>query len=473
MSSFREVRLAVRSPHGLLNLIGPTRVGRFQAAGDALAEGLSGRTVWNVSLDESTTGVGELVRSLLGYIEGFGITSRWLVVEHDPVLRQLARWIREGLQGFDDGQTPLGADEHADFEAALAAGTDELAGRVQPGDLVLLHDPGPAALAPAALARGATVVWRCHAGSAAPNEWAERSWAFLQPYVQDVHAVVLSRRGFLPSWVASDRLAVIAPSIDPLAPKNRPLELSMVHDVLTWAGLLAGDIPVAPRCVRSDGTEAPMRDRARLTAQNGPPPDSVPLVVQITRWDRLKDMPGVLAGFAHHVTDPDAHLLLAGPDPSTVAADHDANIVFQQCARAWAALSEPRRDRVHLATLPADPDDSATIVNALQRHAAVVTQKAIAGDQSAAVAEAMFKARPIVASGVGGIRDQIHDHHNGLLIDEPADLAGFGAAVTQLLTDPKLADQLRYNAYQDAIDHALPDHHLLHWAALVSTLLDP
>ena len=111
-------------------------------------------------------------------------------------------------------------------------------------------------------------------------------------------------------------------------------------------------------------------------------------------------------------------------------------------------------------------------MNALQRHAAVVTQKCLAGDQSTAVAEAMLKARPIVASGVGGIRDQIRDHHNGLLIDDPADFAGFGAAVNQLLTDSLLADDLRYNAYRDAVEHMLPDRHLLHWATLVSTLLD-
>ena len=148
MSSFREVRIAPRSPDALFNLIGPARVERLRAAGDLLAERLAGRTVWNVSLDESTTAVGELVRSLLGYIEGFGIGSQWLVVQPDPELRQIARQVREGLQGLDGSQTRLGRGEHARFEQTLAAANDELAERVQTGDLVLLHDPGPAGLAP-------------------------------------------------------------------------------------------------------------------------------------------------------------------------------------------------------------------------------------------------------------------------------------------------------------------------------------
>ena len=472
MPSFREVRVAARSPDVLFGMIGPERVRRFRAAGEALADSLSGRTVWNVSLAESASGVAVLVRSVLGYVAGFGITTRWLVVEPNAELRQIERWIREGLQGVDHNQPRLSPSDRATYERALAAASDELAGRVQSGDLVLLHDPGPAGLAPAALERGTAVVWRCHAGSVEASELANRSWTFLQPYVEDATGFVFSRRGWVPPWVAPERIALIAPSIDPLSPKNRPLAAATVHEVLTWAGLLAGDTTVAPRCTHGDGTEAPMRHRAQLSTLSGPPPPSAPLVVQITRWDPLKDMLGVLAGFAHHVTNPDAHLLLAGPDPTSPEADPIASIVFEQCAQAREALPEPQRHRIHLAALPADADDSATIVNALQRHATVVAQKSIAGDQSAAVAEAMLKARPIVASGVGGIRDQIRDRRNGLRIDDPTDLASFGAALTELLTNATLADELRYIAYQDAIDHALPDHHLLGWAALVSTLLD-
>ena len=55
----------------------------------------------------------------------------------------------------------------------------------------------------------------------------------------------------------------------------------------------------------------------------------------------------------------------------------------------------------------ADPDEAAAIVNALQRHATVVVQKSLAEGFGLTVAEAMWKARPIVASAVGGIVDQM------------------------------------------------------------------
>ncbi len=472
MSSFREVRLSPRSANALLDLIGPGRVGRFRAAGEALAGTLSGRTVWNVTLDDSATGVGELVRSVLGYVAGFGIATQWLVLEPDARLRPIARWVRDGLQGLVNDTARLGPDEHAAFREALAAPAEELAGRVRPGDLVLLHDPGPAGLAAAALGRDTIVVWRCHAGSDSPNASAERSWAFLQPYLEDASGFVFSRPAFVPAWIGPERTALVAPSIDPLAPKNRPLTSSTVQQVLTWAGLLAGEAPDAPGYTCTDGTEARMRNRVNLIAEDGPPAPGTPVVAQITRWVPPKDMPGVLAGFAAHVTDRDAHLILAGPDPTTPEADPIAAVVFEQCRRARAALPEAQRRRIHLAALPADADESAIIVNALQRHAAVIVQKSIAGDQSTAVSEAMFKACPIVASGVGGIRDQIRDHRNGLLVGDPADLAGFGAAVTLLLTDTTLARELRYTAYEDAVTHMLPDRHLLQWAPLVSALVE-
>ena len=474
MSSFRAIELAPRPAGALSALVGPERVRRFQAAGTALAEGLAGRTVWNVSLDESATGVGELVRSVLVYVSGFGIATRWLVVEPDAALREIVRRVRSGLKGLDDDSgRALGAAEHAVYDEALADPAQELADHVQPGDVVLLHDPGTAGLAHAALHRGAIVVWRCHGGSSARTDATERAWAFLQHYIEHVGGFVFSRHGFAPAWVDPERTSTITPSLDPLSPKNRPLADPVVRQILTWSGVLAGDVPAAPRALRHDGTEGPIRQRARVTSMQGPPPADARLVVQVTRWDPSKDMPGVMRGFAEHVDAGDTHLVLAGPDPAAPDADPIARLVFDECRRVWDALPDASRRRVHLATLPADTDESATVVNALQRHAAVVAQKCLAGDQSTAVAEAMLKARPIVASGVGGLTEQLRDGYSGLLVDDPHNLATFGAAITRVLSDDRLADRLRYNAYADAVERLLPDRHLLRWAGLVSKLLDP
>ncbi len=118
-----------------------------------------------------------------------------------------------------------------------------------------------------------------------------------------------------------------------------------------------------------------------------------------------------------------------------------------------------------------DPDEAAVIVNALQRHAAVVTQKSIAEGFGLTVVEAMWKRRPVVATRVGGIVDQITDGEEGFLIDDPRDLPGFGAAINLLLSDEALATRMGNKAYERAHRQFLGDSHLESYAALFAALL--
>jgi trehalose synthase len=118
----------------------------------------------------------------------------------------------------------------------------------------------------------------------------------------------------------------------------------------------------------------------------------------------------------------------------------------------------------------ADPDEAAAIVNALQRHAAVVVQKSIAEGFGLTVAEAMWKSRPIVASAVGGIVDQIVNGAHGLLVADPSDLASFGTAVLTLLSDRAEADRLSANARARAGAEFLGDRHLEQYGQLLAHL---
>jgi trehalose synthase len=167
-------------------------------------------------------------------------------------------------------------------------------------------------------------------------------------------------------------------------------------------------------------------------------------------------------GFARHVDHTlGAHLVLAGPAVTGVADDLEAAAVYDDCVRRWRALPHALRSRVHLACTPmTDPDEGAAIVNALQRHAAVVVQKSIAEGFGLTVAEAMWKSRPVVGAAVGGIADQITHGEHGLLVDDPHDLASFGAAVEQLLGGPAEAATLGENARGRATEDFLGDRHL-------------
>ncbi len=267
---------------------------------------------------------------------------------------------------------------------------------------MILHDPQTAGMVDGLRANGTRVVWRCHVGRDAPNDQTHSAWAFLRPYIEDADAFVFSRPEYTPDWVDTDRLAVIAPSIDPFSIKNCDLDESTVRTILTTVGLVEGlavDGPV--NFERRDGTAGTVRHHAGVIADGPPPPADARLVVQVSRWDRLKDMAGVLKAFvtmAAHGPE-DAHLMLVGPDVSGVDDDPEGSGVFAECRAQWAALPDRVRRHVHLASIPMDDvDENTIIVNAVQRHAYLVVQKSLVEGFGLTVTEAMWKARPIVAS---------------------------------------------------------------------------
>jgi trehalose synthase len=207
----------------------------------------------------------------------------------------------------------------------------------------------------------------------------------------------------------------------------------------------------------------------------GPRIGSDRTVVHLSRWDRLKDPIGVLDSFAGPVLDAvDAHLILAGPTARAVADDPDSEEVYDQLERRWEALPEQRRKRIELVRLPmADVDGNAAIVNALQSQADVVVKKSIEEGFGLGVTEAMWKQRAVVASAVGGHRDQIQNSVNGVLVEDPRDRARFGDAVATLLEDPARAQRLGHAAHRRVRERYLIDRHAARWAALFSTVTEP
>jgi trehalose synthase len=145
--------------------------------------------------------------------------------------------------------------------------------------------------------------------------------------------------------------------------------------------------------------------------------------------------------------------------------------VYAECLDEWRKLPADIRRRVLLLTLPVDDvDENAAMVNALQRHAAVIAQKSLAEGFGLTVAEAMWKARPVIGTAVGGIQDQLVDGA-GVLLTDPNDLAAFGAAARQLLQQPDLANEIGARAHSHVRDRFLGDLHLIRYAELLDTLL--
>ncbi|MGH2556066.1 MAG: glycosyltransferase, partial [Actinomycetota bacterium] len=186
------------------------------------------------------------------------------------------------------------------------------------------------------------------------------------------------------------------------------------------------------------------------------------------------DPTGVLGGFASHVpAELGAHLLLAGPSPSSVADDPEQEEVLEEVKKVWGDLSDASRGRAHLVCLPMDDlQENAAIVNALQRRADVIAQKSLAEGFGLTVAEGMWKERPVIGSAVGGIQDQIDHGKNGLLVDNPEDLAEFGAAVTSLLEDREAAARMGKEARKKVLDEYLPPQYLIRYLEVIERVAD-
>ncbi len=476
LSRLQEVDVEALDLARLEPLIGAARMRDFEQAADRAQAALDGRSVLNINSTAKGGGVAEMLQTLLAYARGAGIDARWLVISGTPAFFAITKRIHNGIYGSPGDGGPLGAAERRVYEDVLRRNGEELRALVRPGDLVLIHDPQPIGLAAELLRAGARVVWRCHIGIDHENEWSRRAWEFMRPYVQEAELVVVSQRDFAPPFSPPERVQVIPPSIDPFAAKNEPMSHRNVLLALGYVGLLDGDgsPPVVP-FARRDGSPGRINRHVDLLQSGPSPPRDAPLVVQASRWDALKDMAGVMDGFAHHV-DPalGAHLVLIGPAVRGVADDPEASAVYDDCVERWRELPHAIRGRIHLACVPmADPDEHAAIINALQRHAAVIVQKSLAEGFGLTVTEGMWKARPVVASAVGGIADQIDHERQGLLVDDPHDLAAFGAAVERLLADPVLAERLGAAAHERVLSRYLGDRHLEHYGIIFEQLAAP
>ena len=179
-------------------------------------------------------------------------------------------------------------------------------------------------------------------------------------------------------------------------------------------------------------------------------------------------MDGFAAGVAGRV---DAHLALVGPSVAGVTDDPEGAEVYAECVAAWEALAAPKRRRIRLVTLPMDDvEENAAMVNALQRSATVIVQKSLVEGFGLTVAEGMWKARPVVASRVGGIIDQVVPG-TGILLDDPTDLDAFAAALVGLLERPEEVAEFGRNAHRHVVDNYVGDRHLLLYAQLIHGLV--
>jgi len=473
--SIQEVELGAQPIDRFLSISGSEPIAQAKQLGEEMATRLSGRAVWSVNSAASGGGVAEMLRSVLPYVRGFGIDCRWVVIGGTSDFFRITKRLHHALHGSYGDGSPLSDDERSVYEDVLRTNTDEISALVRPRDVVVLHDPQTAGLAPTLNRLGAIVIWRCHIGADSPNPETELGWRFLKPYICEAAATVFTRRQYVPEICNHDRSMIIPPSIDPFSPKNQELEDDVARAILLHTGLLGGKPSEAlPMFTRLDGSPGRVDRRADVIGLGPVPSPDAPLVVQISRWDPLKDPVGVMWGFARLAEmqpQLEANLILAGPNVHAIEDDPESARTLDAVVDRWRELPHGIRERVHLASLPtADLEENGAIVNALQRQATVVVQKSLREGFGLTVTEAMWKERAVLASAVGGIQDQITNDVNGLLLKDPNDLESFASSLGRLLSDAGLRQRLGEQARERVRTEYVPLRHLTQYAELLERI---
>ncbi len=379
------------------------------------AENLRGKRVLHVNSTYQSGGVAEMILSLVPLMNNIGIETQWNILNGDADFFTITKNFHNALQGqpvtFSTEEKNLYIRTNESFSRQMTIDHD----------LVVIHDPQPLPLI-RYYPKTQPWVWRCHVDLSNPDP---ALWEFLRGFVLDYDRMVISheryrRRGMpMKQWICP-------PAIDPLSPKNRDLSEAEI------AGLLA---------------------------KYGVPTDK-PLVTQVSRFDKWKDPLGVLDVFSEVREHVDCRLVLCG---SMAPDDPEGRMIYRQVEAAARGLIDA--GDVILITA-----EDHLLVNALQRASAVILQKSLREGFGLTVTEGLWKARPVIASRVGGIPLQIEDGRTGFLLD-PTDIDGFARRVRQVLENPDLGEELGRAAREHVRKHFLITRLLSDYLDMLNTEL--
>jgi trehalose synthase len=475
------MRLADYDAHA--NLVGALRELRAEAA--ALVPRLAGRTVWMVSSTAQGGGVAEMLPKVTSLLDELGVTCRWAVLRPTrPEFFALTKRIHNLIHGH--GDPDLGPADRDLYETVNRGCADALRPHLGPADLVVVHDPQPLPLGAFLKADlGVTTVWRSHIGVDVPSPAAAAAWSLLRPFAATYDRAVFSAPEYIPEFLAG-RARIIHPAIDPQSHKNRELSPHKLVGILCNAALQHEAHPVLTppfahlaRRLGPDGRFALRADEDEIGLLYRP------IVTQISRWDHLKGFGPLLAGFARLKRRREEHhrgwserlrrrvaivrLVLAGPDPGSIADDPEGLEVVTHLVAAYRGLAAAHQADVAILSLPmASRKENALMVNALQRCSTIVAQNSLREGFGLTVTEGMWKRVPVLGSRACGLRQQVRDGVDGLLVPDPEDPDGIADALERLLGDDVARDAMGRAAQRRVHDEFLVFAQVRAWLRLLA-----
>ncbi|RJP16217.1 MAG: glycosyltransferase [Candidatus Abyssobacteria bacterium SURF_5] len=308
-------------------------------------------------------GVAEMLSSLTLLMNSVGIKTGWRIIQGSPDFFSITKKFHNALQG---GEINLSRRKKEIYEEVIHE--NSLRNHLT-HDMVIIHDPQPLPMINHYRRRGPWI-WRCHVDLTSPNRQA---WDYLKQFIERYDAVILSSRMYEREDLKAPQV-VFVPAINPFSILNREMRVDEIEERLAHYHI----------------------------------PTDLPLVVQISRFDRWKDPVGVIESFKIARKQVDATLVLLG----NVATDDPEG------AEVYQSLMDSREERIIIMS-----HQDTALVNALQRKADVVLQKSLREGFGLTVAEAMWKGTPVIGGDVGGIRLQIEDGVNGYLVSSNEEAA--------------------------------------------------
>lgn len=376
-----------------------------------LADRLRGKTLQNVNSTAVGGGVAEILSRMIPLLNQLGVDAVWHVIKGDEKFFATTKKIHNGLHGVPVEIRP------EEYEHFLEVNREN-AEQMRFGDLVYVHDPQPIALVEKRDVVGKNWVWRCHIDFSQPNP---EIWQFMKRFIDRYDAAVFSAPAFSQALPISQVL--ITPSIDPLSDKNRELDEKTIDGVFNQFGI----------------------ERSR------------PVVTQISRFDYLKDPLGVIKAYKLAKERIDMQLVLAGGGATD---DPEGPMVMEQ------VRAEAEKDKdIFVLFLPPASDIE---INALQRGSTVILQKSLKEGFGLTVSEALWKAKPTIASAVGGIPLQITHKYSGILTHS---VEGTAQWIKQLLSAPEYARRLGMNGREHVRNNFLITRHIKDYLLLFLSLL--
>ena len=379
-----------------------------------IAARLSGKVIQNINSTFTGGGVAEILSRMLPLLEQLGVDARWNTIKGSPEFFQVTKKFHNSLHGRREDISA------ADFALFLEVSQQNIRKMELYGDIIFVHDPQPVTMVSRKKEIGRKWIWRCHIDVSQPNE---KVWSFLEPFIFQYDAAVFSAPSF--SHQLPIRQFLISPSIDPLSDKNKELSQQTIDSVLEKYAI----------------------------------PKDKPIITQISRFDYLKDPVGVIQAFEMVRKSIDCRLVFAG---GTASDDPESEKVLAEVKEK----AEGNPD-IHILLIPPESDVE---INALQRASTVIVQKSHREGFGLTVTEALWKAKPVVASAVGGITLQIKNKSTGLL---SYGIEGTAYAIRQLLTNPEYARWLGQNGREHVRYNFLITRHLQDYLLLFLALEHP